>query len=66
MKIHTIATIPDALAREWVQHVRDFDTAHRECHMQIFVDAPQATIAEIETLLDSVYPPLPVRKVIKR
>lgn len=51
MKIFTTATVPDHLAKDWLQHLRDFDTAHPGCHFEVKVDAPDMPLAEmVETL----------------
>jgi hypothetical protein len=39
-KVFTIATMPQDLAQKWLQHLRDFDQAHPECHFEVMVDAP--------------------------
>ena len=39
MKIFTVAEIPDELAQDWLQHLRDFDTAHPGCHFQVVADS---------------------------
>jgi hypothetical protein len=44
MKIFTIADVPDDLAQDWLQHLRDFDTAHPGCHFEVAADAPNLTI----------------------
>jgi hypothetical protein len=47
-KIFTIAHVPPELERAWLQHLRDFDVAHPDCHFQVMVDGPpDATFEEI-------------------
>lgn len=51
-KVYTIAHVPDDLRQAWLQHLRDFDTAHPGCHFEVAVDAPNATLADmIQTLV---------------
>jgi hypothetical protein len=65
MKIFTIAHVTDGLENAWLQHLRDFDTAHPGCHFQVFADAPDvSTEAMVEMLL--VNPDLTFTKVFKR
>jgi hypothetical protein len=35
VKIFTLADVPDELAQAWLQHLRDFDTAHDGCHFKV-------------------------------
>jgi hypothetical protein len=57
MRIFTAADVPDELAQEWLQHLRDFDAAHAGCHFQVLADAPGVSTAEILEAL-KVEPPL--------
>lgn len=51
VKVFTIAHVPEELHHAWLQHVRDFDTAHPGCHFELAADAPNTSLAEmIETL----------------
>ena len=65
MKIVTIAEVPDELASEWLQHLRDFDTAHRDCHFQVLGDAPDMTMREIMEMM-TINPSLSFFDVLKR
>lgn len=47
MKIFTVAHLPDDLQQLWLQHLRDFDTAHPGCHFEVGFDGPDASIAEM-------------------
>ena len=38
MTILTRAHLPDALGQAWLQHLRDFDTTHPECHFEVMVE----------------------------
>ena len=59
-KIHTIADVPDELAHDWLQHLRDFDTAHPGCHFEVVVEGVTTTIGDIFKTLD-VDPPLDLK-----
>jgi hypothetical protein len=65
MKIHVVADIPDVLAQEWLQHLRDFDTAHPSCHFEVMADAPQMSVAEMVEAI-RLDPKLDVHAVIER
>jgi hypothetical protein len=47
VKVFTIAYLPPALRQAWLQHLRDFDTAHPGCHFEVAADALDLTLAEI-------------------
>jgi hypothetical protein len=40
MQTFLIAHLPPELTKAFLQHVRDFDTAHPGCHFEIGGDAP--------------------------
>ena len=40
VKICTIAHVLPQFAQAWMQHLRDFDTAHPGCHFEVLADAP--------------------------
>ena len=46
-KIFCIAHVPPELEQAWLQHLRDFDTAHPGCHFEVGIDAPKETFAEM-------------------
>jgi hypothetical protein len=46
-KVFTIAHLPQELTQAWMQHLRDFDTAHPGCHFEVAAEAPNATLAEV-------------------
>lgn len=46
VRIFTIATVPEALAKLWLQHLRAFDIAYPGCHFDVAADAPDVTLAE--------------------
>lgn len=47
VKIITIVTVPDALAHDWLQHLRDFDDRNPGCHFEVLADAPEMSVTEI-------------------
>jgi hypothetical protein len=51
MKIFTIADMPDDLAHDWLQHLRDFDTKHPGCHFEVAADAPNLTVNQMVKVL---------------
>jgi hypothetical protein len=65
MKIFTVAEIPDELAQAWLQHLRDFDTAHPGCHFQVFADAPNVSMADMVAVL-KVEPKLTFQQIFDR
>jgi hypothetical protein len=57
MKIFTVAEVPEELAQAWLQHLRDFDTAHAGCHFTVVADAPDMPASKAVELI-KVDPPL--------
>jgi hypothetical protein len=47
IKIFTRATVPPELQQAWLQHLRDFDTAHPGCHFEVGVDGPDTSFADM-------------------
>ena len=66
MNITTKASVPDELAQAWLQHLRDFDTAHPGCHFEVLAEAPDSTTDMIADMLMSISPALPIRMIFKR
>jgi hypothetical protein len=64
-RIFTMAQVPPSLEREWLQHLRNFDTAHPGCHFEVIADTPHYTFREIIDLL-RVNPHLPLQEIIAR
>ena len=64
-KLVITATVPDAAVRALMQAIRDFDSAHPDCHFQIAANAPEMTTEEMCAALD-VTPPFPFRDVLAR
>jgi hypothetical protein len=65
VKVFTIAQVPEALQQAWLQHLRDFDTAHPGCHFEVLIDAPETSLTEMIEAL-RVNPALTVEQIIKR
>jgi hypothetical protein len=65
MKIFTVAEIPDELAQAWLQHLRDFDTAHPGCHFQVFADAPNVSVGDMVAAFN-VEPKLTFQQIFDR
>jgi hypothetical protein len=63
IKIFTVAHVPRELGQAWLQHLRDFDAAHPDCHFNVLGDAPNFTTGEMAELL-RVHPELPVQEII--
>lgn len=64
MKITTVAEIPEGMAHKWLQHLRDFDTAHPGCIFRIVIADDDSTTDDILKVLD-VDPPLPHVTILK-
>jgi hypothetical protein len=67
MKVTAIGHIGDNdTAKEFIQLVRAFDIAHPgECMFRISIDAPTATVDEMENVLN-VDPPFAYRQTIRK
>jgi hypothetical protein len=64
-KIFTIAHVLPELENAWLQHLRDFGTAHPGCHFEVAIDAPDGTLAEMVEAL-RVNPALTFTKIFQR
>ena len=64
-KIFTVAHVPEELQQAWLQHLRDFDTAHPGCHFEVGIDGPEATTAEMIKRI-RVEPGLTFTKIFER
>jgi hypothetical protein len=64
-KIFIIAHVPTSLTTKWLQHVRDFDVAHPECHFELGIEAPTRSLAEAVEML-RVNPELDFTKIFLR
>src|SRR5262249_13484868 len=50
-KIFTIAHVLPGLEHEWLQHLRDFDTAHPGCHFEVATDVPDVPLKQAIEML---------------
>jgi hypothetical protein len=62
-KVIVTGYIPERHLQEWMQHIRDFDTHHQGCHLNIEV-VTELDTKQVNELLDQVDPPLPLRETI--
>jgi hypothetical protein len=65
VKVFTIAHVPEELRQAWLQHLRDFDTAHPGCHFEVAIDAPDSSLAEMVEAL-RVNPEMTFQQIIER
>ena len=65
MKIFTIAYVPDELSKEWLQHLRDFDTKHPQCHFEVMSDAPDMPMSKMIELIQ-LNPSLNFQAILER
>lgn len=66
VKIFTIAEVPEGLEQAWLQHLRDFDSTHPDCHFVVCADAPPGeTMAEMLQKL-TVNPSLTFTEIFTR
>lgn len=64
-KIFTLAHLTPELEQQWLQHLRDFDTAHPGCHFEVCVEGPEVEFADALKLL-RVEPGLSFSKIYHR
>lgn len=65
-KVFTIATMSQDLAQKWLQHLRDFDTAHPGCHFEVAAEPPvDLSMAEMMKMLQ-IDPALTFTKIFER
>lgn len=65
VKLFIRVHVPAGLANAFVQHMRDFDTAHPDCHFEIAADLPDIPLAEAVEMV-RVNPALTFVDVFKR
>jgi hypothetical protein len=65
VQIFTVAEVPDDLAGAWLQHLRDFDTAHPGCHFTVAADAPSLSLKEMVAAIQ-INPGLTFSEIIER
>jgi hypothetical protein len=63
--IYLKGEMPDDLAQAWLQHLRDFDTAHPGCHFEVVADAPGWSMADFVAVA-RVNPGMPFIEIIER
>lgn len=63
IKVFTVAHLPHNLAQAWLQHLRDFDTQHPDCHFEVRAEAPNLTLAEMQKLIQ-IDPALRIERII--
>jgi hypothetical protein len=65
-KIFVRAEVPEPLVQRWLQHMRDFDSAHHGCHFEVAMDAPpdESLIEMVEKL--RVNPELTFTQIFER
>jgi hypothetical protein len=63
--VFAVAHMPEALMQAWLQHLRDFDTAHPDCHFEVAVDMPKKPLAQMIQEL-RVNPELTFTQIFKR
>ena len=51
LTVFTRAHVPGELGAAWLQHLRDFDTAHPGCHFEVMVDGMNTPMAEMVEML---------------
>lgn len=47
VKVFTVAHVPEHLTQAWLQHLRDFDVAHPDCHFEVMADAPEMSFVDM-------------------
>jgi hypothetical protein len=55
--IHTKAILPDEMVQAWLQHLRDFDTAHPGSHFEVTAESEGKTVGDLMRSVD-IHPPL--------
>lgn len=61
--ILTLAHVPGDLHNAWLQHLRDFDTAHPGCHFSVIVDGGTKSVMEMVKTLN-IKPPFDFMTVV--
>jgi hypothetical protein len=65
-KIFTRAHVPPELEQAWLQHLRDFDTAHPGCHFEVMIDASYGLPLRDVVERLRVEPPLTFTEIFER
>jgi hypothetical protein len=64
-KIFTCAHVPEALVQAWLQHLRDFDSLHPDCHFEVWTETPDVSIADALRMV-RIEPGLTFTKIFDR
>lgn len=60
MKMHIEVYVPDGFAKEfakeWLQHIRDFDVRYPGCVFKVLAAAPDMTVDAMRESMESVEP----------
>lgn len=69
MKINLSVTVPDELAAEFMQVIRDFDTKHDPRHedkivVQMLAETDKS-IEQMQAIHDAIRPPFEMKKTIR-
>jgi len=64
-KIFTVAEVPVGLEQQWLQHLRDFDTANPGCHFVVAADMITKSMAEMIDML-KIEPGLTFTEIFER
>jgi len=63
IKVFTIAHLPQELTQAWLQHLRNFDTAHPGCHFEVVAVDPSRDIEDAARALSEIDPPFPFHAI---
>jgi hypothetical protein len=62
-KVVVTIEVPERHLKAWLQHLRDFDTQHQGCSLQIMVETELST-TEVNEVMDTLEPPMRLRGTI--
>jgi len=63
--IYVKATVPDELAQNWLQHLRDFDATNPNCHFEVVVESETKSVGDVMRTID-INPPLDLQLFARR
>ncbi len=64
-KLTIEGTLPDELMATFLQYMRDFDSAHPECHFQLITVTDQSN-EEIDRILRQIDPPFDIHERFRK
>jgi hypothetical protein len=66
MKILAQCDVPDELVNAWLQHLRDFDTAHPGCHFEVMLQTGRTV--PVREMIDclKIDPALTIEEIFER